>query len=480
MGDVIEQAEIGPGDEELDAALEMELATSFLKHPSVSLPPDAGHGTMDVTGEAVSRDGSSQLTFAFPGWGVDISRDAKRKNPSIFRHASDVCSIPSNFKANKSITKERGWETPEYDGEGSPVDFLDDELLVFVFKHLDMKDLCVTMQVCKRWHSVGSHDQVWEAFPLSTNAPKVLPRWIQVRNGILAKSLGQRFGVFLKGYDYVRHAISAWWDSGKPCSKFTSTLFRSLIQKLTVSDWSLLYEAFGAAFSDRADHMASALLAQIENTRSVHIVDESQVCQSTGDQIFLVGMPGIPLEDSAVEAQQHRSSVSKWRAWNSNWRKSVDELEFQELWQNVCTLWMRYKRWLMLIVSHCPELNHEVMAERARGYAFAATPTVYEKGVICFRSQVVLKYGLRSILQSVFHGLIDASANESASDTEIDLLRSLFHLLQELDVPDDLTLPHRSFTRQKLRRCFRNDVSFTRLHTPENKKRLRPSHIPPS
>jgi hypothetical protein len=39
MGDVIEQAEIGPGDEELDAALEMELAASFLKHPSVSLPP---------------------------------------------------------------------------------------------------------------------------------------------------------------------------------------------------------------------------------------------------------------------------------------------------------------------------------------------------------------------------------------------------------------------------------------------------------
>lgn len=39
MGDVIEQAGIGPGDEELDAALEMELAASFLKHPSVSLPP---------------------------------------------------------------------------------------------------------------------------------------------------------------------------------------------------------------------------------------------------------------------------------------------------------------------------------------------------------------------------------------------------------------------------------------------------------
>lgn len=40
MGDVREQAEIGPGDEELDAALEMELAASFLKHPSsVSLPP---------------------------------------------------------------------------------------------------------------------------------------------------------------------------------------------------------------------------------------------------------------------------------------------------------------------------------------------------------------------------------------------------------------------------------------------------------
>ncbi len=36
---MIEQAEIGPGDEELDAALEMELAASFLKHPSVSLPP---------------------------------------------------------------------------------------------------------------------------------------------------------------------------------------------------------------------------------------------------------------------------------------------------------------------------------------------------------------------------------------------------------------------------------------------------------
>jgi hypothetical protein len=152
-----------------------------------------------------------------------------------------------------------------------------------------------------------------------------------VRNGGVSMDLRTRFQVFRRGYEFVRSALNAWWDHGKPDGKHPSAIFRSLTQKLVINDWSLLYEAFGAAFSDRADHVAVIILAAIER----------------------------------IELSRRRPSKADGDS-NDGEDISWDEFEVQEVWVLVLSLWRRYKRWLMLVVSHCPELNHEVMAERAR------------------------------------------------------------------------------------------------------------------
>lgn len=69
-----------------------------------------------------------------------------------------------------------------------------------------------------------------------------------------------------------------------------------------------------------------------------------------------------------IELSRRRESLPSKADGDSNDGEDTgwDEFEVQEVWVLVLSLWRRYKRWLMLLVSHCPELNHEVMAERSR------------------------------------------------------------------------------------------------------------------
>lgn len=127
---------------------------------------------------------SSQLSFAFPGWEVDMSKDAKRKKmmPPMSRHIDGPRSIAPN-KKGKRVMRPRperassmaleGINTPV---EGCPVDQMDDELLACVFMRLNVKDLCASMRTCKRWHRVACQEDVWEHIPLPINVPGALPR----------------------------------------------------------------------------------------------------------------------------------------------------------------------------------------------------------------------------------------------------------------------------------------------------------------
>ncbi|KAG0563386.1 hypothetical protein M758_8G025700 [Ceratodon purpureus] len=454
--------EIDEGEEDaLDAALDMELAATYVKHPVVnpSQSEPGKHHVREEVVDVIQEPAMSQLTFAFPGWEIGISKGEKLRMPSVSRIINDPQSAPSKKgKQVKSPTGSAGSiraesvasDDPSVPVDGCPADSVDDDLLACVFMRLNVKDLCASMRTCRRWHRVACKEDVWTHIPLPANVPGALPRWMEVRNAGISMDLRIRFQVFRRGYEFVRSALNAWWDHGQPDGKHPSVIFRSLTQKLVINDWSLLYEAFGTAFSDRADRIAAIILAVIQRIEVSKQFMRREMATELGSGNGLAEMfsnlPSKPDGDSNASGNDREGNM-----W--------DEVEVQEVWVLVLSLWRRYKRWLMLVVSHCPELNHEVMAERARSNALATTPTVYGKGIICFRSQVILKYGVRSLLQATWSGLASAKRSGIASDNQLDLFRSADHLFQETSVLDDLTLSPTTFTQQKLRRCFGNETS---------------------
>eukprot|EP00899_Mesostigma_viride_P006330 jgi/Mesvir1/15699/Mv03285-RA.2 len=101
--------------------------------------------------------------------------------------------------------------------------------------------------------------------------------------------------------------------------------------------------------------------------------------------------------------------------------------------------WQRYRQWLMLVCARLGPLNHEVAAERARSAAFrgqSATPTLFGKGAICFRGQVMLAYGVRRTLQGALRCLLRREASGGGhgggvvSEAEMDTLVFMAHLEQ--------------------------------------------------
>lgn len=177
---------------------------------------------------------------------------------------------------------------------------------------------------------------------------------MEIRNAGTAMDLRGRFHVFRRGYEFMQAALNAWWDRGKPDppdGKHPSAIFRSVAQKLVINDWSLLYEAFGAAFSDRADRIAVPVLAAVQ-------------------RVELSRPSSTPSGDASVVIDG-REVV-----------EFGDAFEVQEIWGLVLSLWRRYTTWLTLVVSHCPTLNHEVLAERAR--RFVSSPSPFSVVFPCF------------------------------------------------------------------------------------------------
>lgn len=178
---------IEEGDEDaLDAALEMELAATYAKFPVSQMVASA-----KLVGEkipvVIEEPTSSHLSFAFPGWESDIFQGGKRKMPSTSGYIDDPQSSPSKRGKQVKNTDTAGPSrassaledptTPPV--EGCPMDSMDDELLAYVFKKLNMKDLCSSMRTCKRWHRVACKEDVWGHLPLPANVPGALPRSIR-------------------------------------------------------------------------------------------------------------------------------------------------------------------------------------------------------------------------------------------------------------------------------------------------------------
>lgn len=186
---VAHTGEIDEGEEDaLDAALDMELAATYVKHPVVSPSQSepAKHHVSEEVVDVIQEPTMSQLTFAFPGWEIGISKSEKLKMPSVSRIVNDPQSAPSKKgKQAKNPTGSAGSiraesvasDDPSVPVEGCPADSMDDDLLACVFMRLNVKDLCASMQTCKRWHRVACKEDVWAHIPLPANVPGALPRY---------------------------------------------------------------------------------------------------------------------------------------------------------------------------------------------------------------------------------------------------------------------------------------------------------------
>lgn len=440
--------------------------------------------------------GGGRLTFSFPGWDVDISKGERHPSVVNYNHADtphealllegppkrlrdDDERSPNNNASASSTAASRGKSAMEEElGDRSPVEELPDEVLLHVMRRLNVQDLCSLAQACRRWYVLGHLNDLWERFlgddvvdcgmlsdsSLSTD---FLPKWVCKKNVSLSEAIRVRFNVFCKGYDYLRRALHAWWNHGLSSSRYSSKWMYSLIRKLTVNDWSLLYEALGVAFIDRTDRIANTLLRKLKpapHSTGRKASEAVILPEKRGESNVEIGSFSVLYEkpNSSSYVMNYGSSSEFEVHWKSGAIKEVSVEEGvagKELWESLLVSWQKYKGWLRLVSTLCPDLNREVNIERARSPNQPATPTVYNKGLISFRSQVVLRYGLRSVLQAGFMYLTTQHARDCPSDEDMGLLRASHHMLQELDVADDFTLPVKSRTQTKLRQCFRSALS---------------------
>ncbi|KAH7278944.1 hypothetical protein KP509_38G065400 [Ceratopteris richardii] len=299
-------------------------------------------------------------------------------------------------------------------------------------------------------------------------------RWGLVKYDALMKRLQSRHvlacGYFGQGFSHLRDALHVWWDTEKPSEPYGSKAIGSLLYKMAVSDWTMLYECLEVILSERVDCIAALLLKKVKEKAGKH---SQPICPFGCDHQSRIKEDELLLDDNVPVFSDMLSSG----AYGSDEVKSsVEALIGKSLWGTVCMYWKHYKQWLMLIFEHCGKLNMQVMVEKARSTAWTTTPNLYEKGVICFRSQILLRYGLRRILQSGYSLLTFSDANGWTTEREVDCLQSIHHLLQEVDVRDD-TVSSQPFTQTKMRRCFpgRRSSGNQSIHLVEKSKKKIPS-----
>lgn len=443
-GSLVEEEDEGEGEEEedLDDALEKEFQRNQF--------PSTQQGSPRLSLPLLPRTGQpSSLTFAFPGWGVNIFRDGKRRRPSIIRHICEEEIQCQEEEEKHTRTLDLGFADDP--GNGHCIYQMPHEIVVNVLKRLPLRDVCSAMRTCHWWQHIGSEDEVWERFQVRNETAVPLPRWAVVKHDTLSIQVQNRdvynHGYFCKGFPHLRSALQAWWETETLKELYSSKSIGGLLHKVSMHNWITVYEFLGVVFSERADHLAALLLSEVKKQAKKHV---RAICpfdcdhQSRGDEEQLSSNPDVvdlskELSSSSILCDKHQVSLEIWMG--------------RILWGCVYSFWKRYKQWLMLISEHCPRLNFQVMVEKARTTAWTTTPSLYEKGVICFRSQVLLKYGLRRLLQSGYIWLASSDANGLTSETEVNLLQSVNHLLQELDVRDD-TVSAQAFTQTKMRRCF--------------------------
>jgi len=174
-------------------------------------------------------------------------------------------------------------------------------------------------------------------------------------------------------------------------------------------------------------------------------------------------VPHKSVEKSFGEADKPGNGTFVYGMPNEVWMHILTRLNTRDL----CSI-MQTCRWLHSLASqdevwlsfHSPTEEEEEEGNKAsdanlpRPAAWSSTPTVYDKGVICFRNQILLRFKIRNALQCGLSWLIGQDALDFASESDVHLLRAVLHILQEVDVADDFTLSSKTHTRAKLKRCF--------------------------
>eukprot|EP00850_Spirogloea_muscicola_P020674 SM000223S07302 [mRNA] locus=s223:55417:57097:- [translate_table: standard] len=341
------------------------------------------------------------------------------------------------------------------------------------------------MAACTHWHRLAGSDAVWSRLLAEREAgSKPMPSrsyihvWecsprLQVQRSMykcsaLYDRVSQRFYILRKGYEFLRLALDAWWGAGHPEGSYNSAVVRRVLRKLTSSDWSLLYEALSTAFTDRADQIACDLRSDLDMAGLSRNTSPSGSCTTDDRSGGLESCLEAETGDEALEEEpweKRRRRLEDWDVWPDSERPAEARrgrrVSDVRLWSGLLQSWQQYKRWLVLIAHHCPGLQFEVMVERARFAGVSATPTVFDKGMTCFRSNVLLSYGLRRRLQESLSWLTIVDTMGDASDVEVDILIKGRRVYQELDVLDDFTLPKVTFTQEKLQRCFHSLAGST-------------------
>eukprot|EP00271_Cylindrocystis_brebissonii_P004512 TRINITY_DN16208_c0_g1_i1.p1 TRINITY_DN16208_c0_g1~~TRINITY_DN16208_c0_g1_i1.p1 ORF type:complete len:956 (+),score=133.82 TRINITY_DN16208_c0_g1_i1:190-3057(+) len=176
------------------------------------------------------------------------------------------------------------------------------------------------------------------------------------------------------------------------------------------------------------------------------------------------GVPRKRSRDYMAELERHWERVDRDKLGRIG--RGIGEREAavgREMWTQIVRVWPLFKRWLKRLADHCGALQFEVMLERSRALGVAATPTLSDKGAICFRERILLRFGVRRSLQAGLTSLVagcslrgapHSGAADVASDGYPMLLRAVRRLYQELDVADDMTGPSIGRTQPKLQRCF--------------------------
>lgn len=176
-----------------------------------------------------------------------------------------------------------------------------------------------------------------------------------------------------KGFTHLRHALRAWWETGTPEKPYCSKVIQGLIRKMTMHDWTVLYEFFTVSFAERADCLAAALLEEVEyevikrgrpicpfqcNHRDHHRRDHQH--QSNVDESQLMSCRTNFMDFSLKVPSSLKATKSE------EYQLSFEASVGQRLWGIICVFWKRYKRWLLLVFEHCAGLNQEIMVEKAR------------------------------------------------------------------------------------------------------------------
>lgn len=190
-------------------------------------------------------------------------------------------------------------------------------------------------------------------------------RWAIVKHDTLSVQVQNRdvsnCGYFCKGFAHLSSALRSWWDTEIPKEPYSSKAIGSLLHKMSMRNWTTVYEFLGVVFSERADFLAALLLNEVKKQAKKHVQSicpfgcDHQSRRNDDEQL-----PSTPdLVDLSKELPSSFFLYDKDRV-------SLESLIGRILWGTVYLFWKRYKQWLMLIFEHCPRLNFQVMVEKTR------------------------------------------------------------------------------------------------------------------